>query len=271
MLEAIGLDADAAAYWGLARMPFNAAPPVAVTLPSSQHAEALARIEYLAARGRGCGAVTGPRGCGKSSLLAHARKSTQRMQRNACSIDAAGLDEARVLWELAAGLGLGPSPAVTSWGAWQTACDALLGCRETGDHVVLLVDHVEQMPESGIGVLLRLLRNPELSSAIVLIWAATAPLIGIVRSDLWPLADLRIELDTLSADETETHVQQSLGHSGASRTVFDEAALESVHARTSGELRRIDRLCRFALLAAMADDQTTVSRNLVEAAAVEFA
>lgn len=271
MRQAVGLDSDAAAYWGLAGMPFDAPPVAGAGLPSPQHAEALARIEYLAARGHGCGAVTGPRGSGKSQLLATAGTMLQRMQRTVCSIDAAGLDETRLLWELAAALGLGLSPAATPLTAWQTACDALRGGRDVGEPLVLLVDHAEQAHESCIRAVSRLLRNPGLSSGIVVIWSATAPLHGLIRSELWPLADLRIELDSLHARDTAAYVRQSLRRAGASRTVFDEDALVSVHARTGGELRRIERLCRFTLLAAMAEEQPTVSRDVVESAAVELA
>jgi general secretion pathway protein A len=267
MRQAVGLDADAAAYWGLAGVPFEADPRAAAILPSTQHAEALARIEYLAERGHGSGAVTGPRGCGKSQLLSYACATVARMQRTVCHIDAAALDESRLHWELAAGLGLRQSPAESPLAVWQLTCDALHGCREVGEPLVLFVDHVEQMAESGVRALTRLLRDPELSSGIVLVWAATAPLIGIARSELLPLTDLGIELDSLNAIDTAALVRQSLNHAGASRAIFDDDAAEAVHARSGGELRRIGRLCRFALLAAMADEQPAVSRDLVEAAA----
>jgi general secretion pathway protein A len=271
MGQALGLDSDAAAYWGLAGMPFNADPRVAVTLPSSQHAEALARVEYLAARGHGCGAVAGPRGSGKSWLLATAAAALQRVQRTVCAVDAAGLDELRLLSDIAAGLGLGLPPATTPLTAWQATCDALRGYREIGEPLVLLIDHVEQMHESGVRAVARLLRNPDLSSGIVVIWSATAPLTGVIWSELWPLAELRIGLNALKAGDTTDYIQLSLRQAGGSRTIFDADALESVYSRTGGELRRVNRLCQFSLLAAMADEQPAVSRDLVEAAAVEFA
>jgi general secretion pathway protein A len=154
---------------------------------------------------------------------------------------------------------------------WQTTCDALSGLREIGEPLVLLVDHVEQMHESGVRAMTRLLRNPDLSAGAVVVWSATAPLIGMVRSELWPLADLRIDLNALDLHDTTAFVEHSLRQAGASQPVFDAGALEAVHSRTGGEFRRVDRLCRFSLLAAIADGESTVSRDLVEAVALELA
>jgi type II secretory pathway predicted ATPase ExeA len=107
MRQPVGLDVDSAAYWGMSGVPFDVPSLPPTQRPSPQHEEALARIEYLAARGHGCGAVAGPRGSGKSWLLATAAAALQRAQRTVCAVDAAGLDEQRLVSDLAAGLGLG--------------------------------------------------------------------------------------------------------------------------------------------------------------------
>jgi len=270
MRQLMGLDADAAEYWGLAGMPFGVRPDTAGGPAPVQHAEAMARMEYLAARGVGSGVVCGARGTGKSWLLASARKAIERQtQGAACLIDAAGLHETSLIWEISAQLGLGLSPTAAPLLIWNTTADVLRGRRDVGEPLVLLLDHVDQMHESGVRTVARLLRNPELSSGIVLIWATTAPLSGVVLSELWPLTDLRIELNALDRAETSAFVVRSLDAAGATQPVFDERALDSVHSVTGGELRRIERLGRFALLAAMADGQSTISQELIEAAAAE--
>lgn len=268
MVEGKRRDTDAAAWWGAARMPFDAAQPRRWP-ETPRHAEALARLEYLARRGNGCGAIVGPPGCGKSWLLHAGQTLLQRLPATVCRVNPAGADESTLLRDTAAQLGLGLPATIGPLALWQALGDLLDGLRNVGEPVVLLLDDLDRAPGQTVRTVSRWLRDPALAAGMVVVWAARTPLADTMADELGPLVDLRIELAPLSAEETLEYVDQSLRRAGVSSAVMERDALRHVHERTGGELRRVDRLCRFALLAAMAEERETVSADVVEALASE--
>lgn len=268
MVEGMRRDSDAAAWWGAQRMPFDAALPRRWP-ETPRHAEALARLEYLARRGNGCGAIVGPPGCGKSWLLHTGHAVLQRLPATVCRVNAAGADESTLLRDMAAQLGLGLSASIGPVGIWQALGDLLDGLRNVGAPVVLLIDDLDRAPDRTVRGVARWLRDPALAAGMVVVWAARTPLADTMAEELEPLVDLRIELAPLSAEETMEYVDQSLRRAGISAAVMERDALQHIHERTGGDLRRIDRLCRFALLAAMAEEREKVSADVVEALASE--
>jgi type II secretory pathway predicted ATPase ExeA len=268
MVEGTRRDGDAAAWWGAVRMPFDTAQPRRWP-ETPRHAEALARLEYLARHESGCGAILGPPGSGKSWLLHVGHALLQRLPAIVCRVNAAGADESICLRDMAAQLGLGLPPTIGPLALWQAMTDLLDGLRSVGEPVVLLLDDLDRAPEQTVSAVARWLRDPALAAGLVVVWAARTPLADTLAEELGPLVDLRIELAPLSAEETLDYVDQSLRRAGISASVMERDALRHIHERTGGDLRRVDRLCRFALLAAMAEERETVSADVVEALASE--
>jgi type II secretory pathway predicted ATPase ExeA len=249
-------------------MPFDAAQPRRWP-ETPRHAEALARLEYLARRESGCGAILGPPGCGKSWLLQAGHALLQRLPATVCHVNAAGTNESTLLRDMAAQLGLGLPATSGSPALWQALGDLLDGLRSVGEPVVLLLDDLDRAPEPTVKAVARWLRDPALTAGMVVVWTARTPLADPLAEELGPLVDLRVELAPLTADETLDYVDQSLRRAGMSAAVMERDALRQIHERTAGDLRRIDRLCRFALLAAMAEERETISADVVEALAAE--
>lgn len=268
MVEGMRRDADAAAWWGAARMPFDAAQPRRWP-DTPRHAEALARLEYLVRRESGCGAVVGPGGAGKSWLLQSGRAMLCGTRASVCCVNAAGMEEWRLLRDLAGQLGLGLPATIDPPALCQALADLLDGLRSVGEPVTVLLDDLDRAPEQTVRAVARWLRDPALASGMLVVWAARTPLADTLAEELGPLVDLRIDLAPLSAEETLEYVDQSLRRAGIPASIMERDALRHIHDRTGGDLRRVDRLCRFALLAAMAEERKTVSADVVEALASE--
>jgi type II secretory pathway predicted ATPase ExeA len=264
MIQPARVSTPEAAYWGLAREPFDR--PLR-PVPCAAHEEALARLEFLVERRRLCGIVLGPEACGKSALL---RKFETQLRR--CPVQVARLEAASaLLWQVHAALGLAPTLESAPLALWQELSDSLRALRDAGDHAVLLIDHADRLQDCGLSVVGRLLRTWASSGApVTIILAARAPLPERLHDEAASCADLRIELAPLERQETVDYVRGALLDAGGRRDLFDAAALAAVHERTGGRLGRIDRLCGLALLAAMADEHTTVTRDVIEAAAAEL-
>jgi general secretion pathway protein A len=270
MIQPARVSTPEAAYWGLEREPFGRAPgPVRV--PCTLHEEALARLEFLVERRRPCGIVLGPEGCGKSLLLRTFETQLRRHSVHIARVEAAALDGTALLWQVHAALGLAPTPESAPLALWQELSDSLRALRDAGDHTVLLIDHADRLQDCGLSQVGRLLRTCASSGTpVTIILAARTPLSERLHDEAACCADLRIELAPLGRQETVDYVRGALLDAGGRRDLFDAGALAAVHERTGGRLGRIDRLCGLALLAAMADEHTTVSRDVIEAAAAEL-
>lgn len=273
MIQSSRATTPEAAYWGLEREPFGRAARHVRPVPCALHEEALARLEFLVERRRACGIVLGPEGCGKSLLLRTFEDQLRRCPVHVARLESAGLEGAELLWQVHAALGLAPVPQSAPVALWQQLTDALLGLRDAEQHAVLLIDHADRLQECGLSLLGRLLRlcaGTGGGAPVTLLLAARSPLSERLRDEVASCADLRIELAPFDRQATVDYVRTALADAGGRGDVFDSAALTAVHERTAGRLNRIDRLCRLALLAAMADERTTVSRDVIDAAAAEL-
>lgn len=230
--------------------------------------EAFARMHHLLTRSFGCGLLNGPPHCGKSLLLRAFRAQVARTQATVCLLDGAGLDEESLLWELAAACGVGPAPGSTIRRLRQSVSDCLGGLLESGRQVALLLDHADAMPESALHAFARIVRSAEATGRITVVWCARMPLKSACREILQPLTELRIDLGLLTDEATEAYVLQS---SRQPAGTFEPAAIAAIRRHAAGRLRRVDQLCRLAMMAAQAEDRTTVTRELIDAAVLELA
>jgi general secretion pathway protein A len=77
-------------------------------------------------------------------------------------------------------------------------------------------------------------------------------------------------LRPLQLEETISYVNHRLKAAGASRTIFENDALEAVFYLTRGLPRRINRLCDLALLIGFAEEQPTLGATQIEAVSQEL-
>jgi len=72
-------------------------------------------------------------------------------------------------------------------------------------------------------------------------------------------------LRAFSQQETAEYIEHRLRAAGAKRMLFEPEAVNTIHALANGIARRINRLCDLALLIGFAEQQQTISAELVEA------
>jgi type II secretory pathway predicted ATPase ExeA len=246
----------------------RAARSLQAWLNEAPQLEAFARLQYLLSRPFGCGLLTGPGQCGKSLILQSFRSQLLRSQATVLHADGAGLDADGLAWHLAAECGLGPDTLSQPRCLRQSVADFLQGLLEAGRRVVFLLDHADAMGPDALHAYCRILRTAEGTGRVTAIWVARWPLTPVLRDTLLPLTELRIDVSPLSERETEAYVLQS---SGLPAGTIDPAAIAAIREHAAGQLRRVDHLCELALLAAQADGRPTISRELVDAVALELA
>ncbi len=265
-------------YWQLSQKPFDGASDARFYYASQSHQAALLKLRYAVENHRGGALLTGPAGSGKTLAA--------RMLRSV-------LGEGFAPWvhlvfpqmttsELLAYL------ADELCGTEPKLCDAPSGAEQSirrmerflaensrrGQHAVVIIDeaHLIQSPHTLEAI--RLLLNFESDgrpAMTLLLCGQTAILPTLQRT---PQLDQRLAVKCLlrafSQQETAEYIEHRLKAAGCNRTVFEPEALSTVHALAGGIARNINRLCDLALLIGFAEQQRTISAELIEAVSQEL-
>jgi general secretion pathway protein A len=89
-----------------------------------------------------------------------------------------------------------------------------------------------------------------------------------------PAWEERVALKTLlgafGPDETAAYVQHRLQTAGATRAIFDDSALETIHRLSHGVPRAINRLCDLALLIGYAEGLPTLTAEQIDSVCGEL-
>jgi general secretion pathway protein A len=81
---------------------------------------------------------------------------------------------------------------------------------------------------------------------------------------------MRAKTYPLGSEETEAYVAERLRIAGSSKPIFESAAVAGIHHFSRGIPRLVNLLCEHCLIHAFADEQKTVSVDIVGAVARDF-
>jgi general secretion pathway protein A len=258
-------------YWGLAETPFRNTLDARWFYESPIHEEALARLLFLIENQRRCGVLSGPAGTGKSLILDILRREIARNAGAIARLDVCGRSSRELLWETAAEWGLCPGQTDGPNHLWRKLHDRVLANRYGRAPLVLLLDHLDRAQAECIGVVERLQHlSANGDTGLILIAVVRGDSSGRISSALREIADLRIELSYLDREQTELYVDTLLYKAGATRSLFEPAAIDRLYLETRGVPRELNRLCDLVLLAGMADNAMTIDYLTVAAAADEL-
>jgi type II secretory pathway predicted ATPase ExeA len=254
-------------HWGLERWPFPATPPADQLYPTSAHAEALARIEYLVDGRRRVGVLLGEMGVGKSIVLQAAARQLSRQGLAVALVDVVAVSARELAWQTACGLGVAPREDADVHRLWRQIADRIVENRLQQVHTVLLVDEAGQ---AGPDVMTQFVRLARLDSAPSALWtivlAAEPEQAAGWNATLRNLVDLRIDLAPWTAEDTIGYVQTALVEAGRLEPLFEDEALGALHELTRGVPRQVAKLADFALLAGAAAGMTAIDAITIEAA-----
>ncbi|MDB4907518.1 MAG: hypothetical protein JWO05_2302 [Gemmatimonadetes bacterium] len=253
-------------YWGLSQRAFANTPDPQFVVRTEPFDEGLARLLYDVTELRsGLSLVTGEIGCGKTMLAA---ALCDRLAGTPHAVDVlpySRVSPTQLLQFLAQAVGIEKAPRS------KPALVAALGARLATAHAegrrpVLVVDEA-QLATPSLLEEIRLLTNfedrrdkhlhvvllgqPELRGRI-----AKAPQID-------QRVSLRFHLEPLDALEVATYVEGRLRVAGATRTIFDAAALTALAERSGGVPRLINNIATQALFVGAMRKAAQVNAELV--------
>jgi type II secretory pathway predicted ATPase ExeA len=262
------MSSSAANYWsrwGLRRAPFRAREEAELYHLSPTHEEALARLHFLVENRRRLGLLLGETGSGKSLLLARFARELQSLGIDGLPVEAYGLSGAEFLRLLAVRLTLLFGPNEPPQVLWARIGDRLAERRYQRLSTVLLLDDLDCAAADVLGVVVRLLQlEAAPDSPLIVIAAAETRRAARLGVRLLDLADLRIDIEPWTKDETAAYLEQSLAKAGRHAPLFDDSAVARLHELTRGRPRRIGQIADLALIAAAGQDRNSIDSETIE-------
>ena len=258
-------------HFGFSAMPFGKTPDPSFLFESTQHSEALARLEY-AVEEKELALLVGEIGSGKTTL---SRALIDRIgdARPVVLLINPRLTPAQLLRSIAAGLGLAPSRFRNE--VLDQIHTKLFALYEEQREPVLIIDEAQLIPTKQTFDEIRLLTNFQLDDqnllSVLLIGQPELEtrLARDVYAALRQRIGMRYALGPLSLEETCRYIDHRIRIAGGARNPFSAAAMAEIHAVSGGIPRLINTLCTTALLDAFGEDADTIDPARIAAAARE--
>jgi general secretion pathway protein A len=257
--------------FGLTEEPFSTSPDPAFFYESSEHREALLRLEISIKLKRGANLVLGDVGTGKTTL---ARKlfsifSDKTKYDFGMILDPGLESEIEFLTSLADVFEIKPETP-TLYG-YKKALEAYLFQKGVDENktVILLVDEAQKLSNTAIEVL-RTLLNYETNKfkLLQLVLLAQMELLPQVKEikNFWDRIALKYVINPLSEKETREMIEFRLKQSGykSHYPLFSDSAIEVIFNCTEGCPRRITMLCHNALESLVIKKKDRVDKEIVQ-------
>jgi len=251
-------------HWGLHEIPFSDQPESHAFYRAESQTEALARMHYVVEHGRQARVVRGDGGIGNSLVSrVHSREVGGRGFA-AGWLNIRGATDASIRDQLATELSL-PWSEEPTWERLGQRCFELI--LERGKLVLTLDDADGAAPE--VLERLRALFDQQASRGgrLSAILTSRAPSGGRLQGQFAELADLRVDLEPWSIEETTGFLNASMVRAGGAAFVFDGAAIRQIHDRAQGNPRDIFQIARLTLFAGANDHASEIDSRTVDSVA----
>lgn len=251
--------------WSLRESPFrnHIDPQFRHRSPSQE--EALARLRFLVDYKRRMGLLMGPRGSGKSLLLAAMADELRREGLPVAKLSLLGLEPTELLWQLSSSFGLNPDRDLDLPTLWGMVFDRLAeyGYQRLG--TVVLMDDADRAKEEVITSVARLAEHDGTpDSALTIVLAGRRERMGRLGRSLLELADLRIDLQPWEKSDTERYVNGSVADMGWQTPGFTDEAVARLHELAQGMPRQINQLADLTVIAAAGQSLPEIAPQTVE-------
>ncbi len=252
-------------YWGLSQPPFRNPVTPGGFFESPTHEEALARLDFLVENRRRLAILSGPAGCGKSTVLDVFARRRRRQGSQAAIVNLLGLGCDEFLWALSTQLRIGAAPTDPVPVLWQMLVDRLIENRYQRIETVFLLDDADRACGDVLTHAERLAHVDASSEArLTLVFVASDDPYGHLPERLTQLCELRIDLEPWDVADTQEFLHFSLSGAGRESPVFDPLAVARLHELSLGIPRRVRQLAELSLLAGASKQLGAVDGPTVE-------
>ncbi len=250
-------------YYGLRELPFNITPSPRFMYLSDAHAQAMDHLMFGVQLRRGFIVLTGDVGTGKTTLCRALLDRLDDRYRTALILDPC-LSDTQLLRAILHELGC-PDAKGDRLTLRERLYQLLLDEFQAGRDVVLVIDEAQHLTYAQLEQV-RLLSNFENDDRKLLqIVLSGQPeldtkLAAAKLRQLRQRVTVRYRLRPINSDETNAYIRHRLTVAGGNgRPSFADAAVEEIHARSSGIPRLVNAISDISLLAAFASQNDCVT------------
>jgi len=259
-------------YYKLNQEPFSNAPVSRFYYDSTQHSQALVRLMFALNAMKGLAVLVGDIGAGKTTLARRLLDALDEHEYEAALLVIIHRDITSdwLLRRIAIQLGV-ERPEQDKLMLLSQLYRRLVEIYESGKKAVVLIDEAQMLDTQALMEEFRGLLNLEVPERKLLsfVFFGLPEVEDNLKQDP-PLAQrvaLRVRLDPFDAPSTDAYVRHRLRTAGATRTVFDESAIQVLHEVSRGVPRLINTICDNALLEGMLAQMEVIDGELIDAVA----
>ncbi len=239
-------------YYELSQEPFSNAPVARFYFNSTQHAQALVRLNHVCAQMKGLGILVGDIGAGKTTLARRLLDSLPESEYEAALlvIIHSGVTASWLLKRIALQLGV-EAPSEDKLTLLGQLYQRLVKIYDQGKKAVVLIDEAQMLATRELMEEFRGLLNLEVPERklLSLVFFGLPEIEQNLKLDP-PLAQrvaVKYRLDHLTPESTEAYIKHRLRLAGAARMPFTPEAVQAIHRFSGGTPRVINTLCDNAL------------------------
>ena len=267
-------------YWQLERKPFENCSDPDFYYPGESHQAALLKLRYAVESRRGGALLAGASGLGKTLLVHMLQAILGETFDPFVHLIFPQMSAEQLLAYLAAEL-IPPGPQTPRPDLNASLPESihliqrfLKSNTEQGRHAVVVFDEAHLIEDRRVLETVRLLTNFETGGhpGLTILLAAQPGILPVL--DRMPQLEERLGVKCLLRPFTEQETAQYVGHrlhvAGAAKSMFEPAALKTLHQLTHGIPRQINRLCDLALLIGYAEERHVLTADQIEAVCEEL-
>lgn len=252
-------------YWGLQSSPFASGLDARGFYQSANHEEVLARLHFLVDQQKRVGMLLGESGVGKSQVLDVFARQKRSPTRQVVALSLLGSTPDEFLWQLATRLGRDVSIRDSQFQLWRNLSDQFAENRYQKLATVLLLDDADEATGEVLQQVARVAQiDPSLSARLTIVLAGQGVRISRFGRRLLELAELRIDLEPWSEQDTLAYLRWALTQAGCTKPLFTPDAMRQIHAFSGGIPRRVKQLADMALVAGAGSELETIDVEVIE-------
>ncbi len=251
-------------YWRLKTKPFENTCDTAVVSMASQHKEGLARLIYTVRERKGGAILSGQHGTGKSLIRKLLINRLREMGDYIVALVDNPLGEPREILQDIYDQIVGKPTAFTSYGAsMRELREAMLVRSRRGYRNIVMVEEAQLLDDRDRIEQIRLLTNLQDDqggplATVILFGNFDFATLERCSPSLLQRLPSRWTLTPLDRDQTRHYIDDRLYAAGGNAWIFDDSAVEAIHAGSGGIARRINNVCDLALYVGMTENAVRI-------------